>query len=126
MLQSQESADGMLAQSTVPRRQSVSSHGSPIPPGSPILEEEPSADQYKICSYRPMVNPSINSLGMNSAAFNSFPTTPHQSTPLSMPCGVGYPSPHPATMCHTSPIYTAQDTMCPSGTTPPLGLPMWK
>lgn len=123
LLQSQGSTEGMLVQSTVPRRQSVSSHGSPLPPSSPILEET-SADHYKICSSYRVGPPSINTVGMN-CAFNSFPHAPHQPTSLHMP-GVGYPhNPQSAGMCHTPAIYTTQDSMCPSGTSP-LGLPMWK
>ena len=126
-LQSQDSADSMLPQSSVPRRQSVSSHGSPIPPSSPIMEDESSADHYKSCSSYRVCPPSLNTMGMSSP-FNSFPA-PHQPTSLSAMAGVGYPPPpnpqSAAGMGHASAPYSAQDSMCAGGTAP-LGLPMWK
>ena len=126
-LQSQDSADSMLRQSSVPRRQSVSSHGSPIPPSSPIMEDGGSADHYKLCGSYRVCPPSLNTMGMSSP-FNSFPA-PHQPTSLSAMAGVGYPPPlnpqSAAGMGHASALYTAQDSMCAGGTAP-LGLPMWK
>lgn len=150
LLQGQDSNDGLLEASSVPtpRRQSVSSHGSPIPPNSPILEVETPAE-YKICNYRSGVSSSavnsfgisssaVNSFGINSSVnsfgmsappppppppFGSFPSAPQQTpSSLHMPCGLGYPGP-PAAMCPTS-MYTAQEAMCNG--TPPLGLSMWK
>lgn len=150
LLQGQDSNDGLLDASSVPtpRRQSVSSHGSPIPPNSPILEVETPAE-YKICNYRSGVSSSavnsfgisssaVNSFGINSSVnsfgmsappppppppFGSFPSAPQQTpSSLHMPCGLGYPGP-PAAMCPTS-MYTAQEAMCNG--TPPLGLSMWK
>ena len=116
VFQVQASSDGML-----PRKQSVSSHGSPIAPSSPGMEEE-AGDQYKVYNnYRSTVSSSLNSFGMGSP-FSSFPST-HQPSTLPMPCGMGmgYPTP-PSTMC--PPMYTTQD-MCPTGTSS-LSLPVWK
>lgn len=118
----QESPDGLLP----PQRQSsVSSHGSPIPPTSPIMEEEQPGEQYKVCNYRPTaIGSSSPNFGMNAhPPFNSFSSS-HQPTTLPMPCGMGmgYPTP-PSTMCPPS-VYTSQDMMCQNGTSP-LSLPMW-
>lgn len=110
-----------------PRSQSVSSHGSPIPPSSPILEEE-HAGEYKVCSYRPAIGQTTmasNSIGMNTAAFSTFPSAHNQSAAsLQMHCaatGMGYhgtPSAAAAAaaaMCPPTSMYATQDSMYTNG-----------
>lgn len=120
LLQSQES----VIPSSGLRRQSVGSHDSPINPGSPILDDDSSGDQYKNCQYR---SP-IGSMGIN-AAFNSFPSPHHHHQSTALPhlaTGMGYPS--PSSMCPSS-MYATQDSMCPGSVPPPpppLGMPVWR
>lgn len=120
LLQSQES--GILSSTPGPRRHSVESHDSPINPGSPILDDDSSGDQYKNCPYRS----TIGSMGI-SAAFNSFPS-PHHHQSTSLPplaTGMGYPS--QSSMCHASMYATQDSTMCPSSVPQPLGMPaVWR
>lgn len=126
-IQSQDSNDALLSQNGMPRRHSVSSHGSPIPPGSPILEEEHASEQYKICSYRSAIAqtapPLSSSLGMNTA-FSGFPSGHSQSASLQMHCatGMGYhnaptAAAAAAAMCPPTSMYAAHhDNMYNNGT----------
>ena len=105
---------GVLPQSTVPRRQSASSHDSPIQ--SPIIEDDSGIDQYKPYPYR-----QVCSAGLNTT-FNSFPTPHHQSTSLPMANNMGYPN-SPSAAYHS--MYSAQDSMCSNGASA-LSVPVWR
>lgn len=97
--------NSMLPTPPAPRRHSLDGHESPINPGSPLLDEDSSEDQYK---FRP---PPIGSMGI-SPGFNSFSGPPHQSPPLpSLGNAMGYPSPSP--LCPT-PMYNSPDA-CSAG-----------
>ncbi len=115
----------MLSHSSMPRRQSVSSHGSPIPPSSPILEEEHTGEQYKICNYRSAVGQTTvanSSVGMNTAFFPSGHCQPAASLQMHCATGMGYhntPSAAAAAaaaMCPPTSMYTSQDAMYANST----------